>query len=56
MDLWFNKSVHVTSFTSRRVRFMSRTVLSDLLGFWFLYSVLVNYNEKITFSRVVSFN
>ena len=33
IDLWFNKSVHVTSFTSRRVRFMSRTVLSDLLGF-----------------------
>ena len=33
IDLWFNKSVHVTSFTSRRVRFMSRTVLSGLLGF-----------------------
>ena len=33
IDLWFNKSVHVTSFTFRRVRFMSRTVLSDLLGF-----------------------
>ena len=44
IDLWFNKSVHVTSFTSRRVRFMSRTVLSDLLGFfWFWYFVLVNY-------------
>ena len=33
IDLWFNKSVYVTSFTFRRVRFMSRTVLSDLLGF-----------------------
>ena len=26
------------------------------LVFWFLYSVLVNYNEKTTFSRVVSSN
>ena len=33
IDLWFNKSVHVTSFTSRRVRFMSCTVLSNLRGF-----------------------
>ena len=33
IDLWFNKSVYVTSFTSRRVRFMPRTVLSDLLEF-----------------------
>ena len=48
IDLSFNKSLHVTSLTSRRVRFTSRTVLSDLLGFLVLVfcpCILVNYTK-----------